>query len=581
MNQTVKQANNPEPTRLVGTSWDDQGNDVAQSVLTGKNMKVRALCLTSPDAVLPIVFVPGIMGTRLKVKGRDKGAAWFPPEGKWDAVILLLRSLVRTAADRQRLLNPDKTEVDDEGPAYPDDACKSLLAIAPGKTDAERARWRGWGQLHGDSYEKILAFLEKSMATIFDPISQGQTLTPLWQELVMNRQDAAKLGAQKPFVPLQEQQLRDAAELLYPVHAVGYNWLQSNKVSAERLAAEIERITAYYRGKGKACEQVILITHSMGGLVARACAQLPGMDQRILGVLHGVMPALGAPATYKRIRAGFEGAAQVILGRNGADCTAVMANAAGPLELLPTDQYRTWTNSGERHWLRVSYVGMGQRGVQEEMESFLGEGDPYANIYLNNTADWWKLVREDLIDPAGREDREKAMREGKLAPSFVPGNADFDKYLKNMKVAMKFHQMIANEYHPTTYAYYAADTEKPSWNEVLWKAARPAPNKPESAVLEFDDLNGKVDLAFSDRHRVSFSIQDGTGPGDGTVPAESGAAPKPYAIQMFKHEGKSKMHDSYEHQFSYNAPIAQAVTLYSIVSMVAASHYAKSLLEEK
>ncbi|PWF47573.1 hypothetical protein BHT19_0028240, partial [[Kluyvera] intestini] len=132
--------------------------------------------------------------------------------------------------------------------------------------------------------------------------SQGKKLTSQWQELVMNRQDAGKLGAQKPFVVLKEQQLRDAAELLYPVHAVGYNWLQSNKVSAKRLATEIERITAYYRSKRNSCEQVILVTHSMGGLVARACVQLPEMQERILGVVHGVMPALGAPATYKRIR---------------------------------------------------------------------------------------------------------------------------------------------------------------------------------------------------------------------------------------------------------------------------------------
>ncbi|WP_039784127.1 hypothetical protein [Herbaspirillum huttiense] len=112
----------------------------------------------------------------------------------------------------------------------------------------------------------------------------------------------------------------------------------------------------------------------------------------------------GHPSTYKRIRAGFEGAGQVVLGRNAAESTAVMANAPGPLELLPTAQYKTWSNRGERHWLRVSYVGIGQRGMAEEMESFLGEGDPYRNIYLNNSSDWWKLIREDLIDPAGRED---------------------------------------------------------------------------------------------------------------------------------------------------------------------------------
>ncbi|WP_299534500.1 hypothetical protein [uncultured Herbaspirillum sp.] len=103
-----------EPMRLVGTSWDEDGNDVAQSVLTGENMKVRALCLTTPEVVVPILFVPGIMGTRLKVIGRDKGAAWFPPDSTWDAIVLLLKHLIRTSADRQRLLNPDLTEVDED-----------------------------------------------------------------------------------------------------------------------------------------------------------------------------------------------------------------------------------------------------------------------------------------------------------------------------------------------------------------------------------------------------------------------------------------------------------------------------------
>lgn len=259
-----------EPTRLVGTAWDEDGNDVAQSVLTGKRMKVRALCLTTPDVVVPILFVPGIMGTRLRLVGRDKGAAWFPPDSTWDAIVLLLKHLIRTSADRQRLLNPDLTEVDEDGPASPDETSKTLLALAPGATDAERIKWRGWGQLHADSYLSILSLLETSMALIFDPARQGTVLTPRWKELVMDRQSATKLGAQKPFVPLEEEQLRDAAEVLYPVHAVGYNWLQSNRASAQRLADEIERITAYYRSKGKRCEQVILVTHSMGGLVARA-----------------------------------------------------------------------------------------------------------------------------------------------------------------------------------------------------------------------------------------------------------------------------------------------------------------------
>lgn len=91
-----------------------------------------------------------------------------------------------------------------------------------------------------------------------------------WHEAVMKWQDAAKLGAQKDFSALTETDLQRAAGAFLPVHAVGYNWLQSNKTSAEHVAREIDRILAYYRSRNRDAEQVILVTHSMGGLVARA-----------------------------------------------------------------------------------------------------------------------------------------------------------------------------------------------------------------------------------------------------------------------------------------------------------------------
>lgn len=316
---------------------------------------------------------------------------------------------------------------------------------------------------------------------------------------------------------------------------------------------------------------MILVTHSMGGLVARACAQLPEMAERILGVVHGVMPALGAPATYKRIRAGFEGAGQVVLGRNAAECTAVMANAPGPLELLPTAQYKTWSNRGERHWLRVSYVGIGQRGMAEEMESFLGEGDPYRNIYLNNSSDWWKLIREDLIDPAGREDSKHAKKDGKVTVAKTRPAPDFDRYARTLKIARSLHKQIEDRYHPNTYAYYAADGQQLAWNEINWKCKPMVPGDPAKAQLVADDLNGMVELRFGGEDNRYCILQDGTGAGDGTVPAESGAAPKPFVVQLFKHEGKLRSHESYDHQFSYNAAISQAVTLYSIVRIVNSS----------
>jgi pimeloyl-ACP methyl ester carboxylesterase len=566
-------------TRLVGTGWDEQGNDTAQSVLTGTNLKVRALCLTTPDLVVPILFVPGIMGTRLKVKNRD-ASAWYPPENTWEALVTVLKHLNKSAADRQKLLDPNNTEVDDSGPAHPDESSKALLAIAPGATDAERAKWRGWGQLYGKSYGEILSLLERSLALIFDPASQGEQLTATWKTLLMDRQDAAKLGAQKPFTPLEEQHLRDAADVLYPVHAVGYNWLQSNKESGERLAQEIERITAHYRSKGKTCEKVIVVTHSMGGLVGRACAQMSGMADRILGIVHGVMPAIGAPATYKRIRAGFEGVEQILLGRNAAECTAVMANAPGPLELLPTAQYKTQSEKGARHWLRASYIKLNMHGVPEEVDIFLGDADPYADIYLNNSENWWKLVREDLVDPAGKRDREKARREGGKIVGENTDMPDFQKFQLNMDAASKLHNLIEEKYHATTYAYYGADPNQKAWNEVNWRCDKNIGGDLKAASLTDDDLNGLVRLSFNEKNIHGFEIQKAQGPGDGTVPAESGSAPTPHTVQIFRHEGKPKGHESYDHQDSYKAKIAQAVTLYSIVKIVVESAWFKGNLSK-
>jgi len=564
-------------TRLVGTGWDEHGNDTAQSVLTGTNLKVRALCLTTPDLVVPVLFVPGIMGTRLKVKNRD-ASAWYPPENTWDGLVTVLKHLNKSAADRQKLLDPNNTEVDDEGPAHPDESSKALLAIAPGDTDAERAKWRGWGQLYGKSYAGILSFLEKSLALIFDPASQGKALTATWKTLVMDRQDAAKLGAQKPFKPLEEDHLRDAADVLYPVHGVGYNWLRSNKESGERLAQEVERITAHYRSKGKICDKVIIVTHSMGGLVGRACAQMPGMADRILGIVHGVMPAIGAPATYKRIRAGFEGVEQVLLGRNAAECTAVMANAPGPLELLPTAQYKTQSEKGPRHWLRASYTKINAQGLAEEVDTFLGDADPYADIYLNNSENWWRLVREDLIDPAGRREKEKAEREGREAVEQDADYSDFIKFRRNMRAAQDLQNMIDDKYHSNTYAYYGADPKQLAWNEVRWKSDKLVEGDFKTALLVDDDLNGTVQLSFKEKNKYRLEIHKALGPGDGTVPAESGSAPTPYVVQIFRHEGKEKGHESYDHQDSYKAKLAQAVTLYSIVKIVADSDWLKQHL---
>ena len=58
----------------------------------------------------------------------------------------------------------------------------------------------------------------------------------------------------------------------YPVWVCGYNWLASNDASADQLIARINEAIEYYK-KGSywiSTGKVIIVTHSMGGLVARA-----------------------------------------------------------------------------------------------------------------------------------------------------------------------------------------------------------------------------------------------------------------------------------------------------------------------
>ena len=99
----------------------------------------------------------------------------------------------------------------------------------------------------------------------------------------------------------------------------------------------------------------------MGGLVARACAKR--IPDKIAGVIHGVMPALGAPVAYRRIASGTETSSPSngpvenltasrlakILGETPQKTTPVLATSPGALQLLPNHLY-------PQPWLHVRVV---------------------------------------------------------------------------------------------------------------------------------------------------------------------------------------------------------------------------------
>ncbi|MGC7970008.1 hypothetical protein ACP3WE_24590, partial [Salmonella enterica] len=79
-----------------------------------------------------------------------------------------------------------------------------------------------------------------------------------------------------------------------------------------------------------------------------------------------------------------------------------------------------------------------------------------------------KLIREDLIDPVGREDSKHAKKDGKVTVAKTRPVPDFDRYARTLKIARSLHKQIEDRYHPNTYAYYAADGQQLAWNEINW-----------------------------------------------------------------------------------------------------------------
>jgi hypothetical protein len=79
-----------EPLRPVPATRDKQGRLCAASVLSPECFPVRALICEWPKVVIPIVFLPGIMGSNLKVKDKNE-KAWRVPNGAIDGVPALLK----------------------------------------------------------------------------------------------------------------------------------------------------------------------------------------------------------------------------------------------------------------------------------------------------------------------------------------------------------------------------------------------------------------------------------------------------------------------------------------------------------
>lgn len=573
---------------IIPSTVDKDGDQYSTAVLTPEEDQREKIVLAKPY-VIPILFIPGIMGTNLRKK-EGKSSVWKPPNvdlrGGADLIVQLFSYLFKNTNERADDLVTETVEIDPSGPidAGESGLPKNVLVA------------RGWGALMRSSYHPFMGQLQKLLNDLarYD-FDRCEADLKGW---------AAESGLDSPNDwganegdALTREEILHAANYQFDIWAGGYNWLQSNKDSGTAIKDLIENTILPYYNEGKRvtvkdtpdgegsdqcsiqrrkpnrpmAEKVIVVTHSMGGLVSRALTEIHQCD-KVLGVSHGVQPATGAPATYKRMRAGFEGAEKLFLGRHAADVVAILSQSPGGLELLPTADY----NDG-KPWLYVR-----DKKGNELMPPLPANGDPYSEIYLSSA--WYGLVPEHNLALMNA-------RRAKRPSNAVKNDDSLRRRLTTLITSVElFHCEIEKKYKSPTYAHYGAQAgrdaskdagglfgtglmaakDRMTWGEVSWES---------NEILDLDTVamtvlqdDGKGTLRTS--KGTVLKIADPACPGDGTVPLYSGEAPGKAGIAMsFAHgqgsPGQSNEYFCYDHQGSYGDTHRRSLfaTMYAVVKI--------------
>lgn len=504
--------------RIIPARMADDGS-VHYASVTSAPDDSTAVCYMVPDRVIPVIFVPGVMGSNLKAIDGDP--IWLVNS----AVAIAKEWLLVGPEVRKEKLDPTTTTVDDGGD------------IPSGTVQSEaELRRRGWGTVAKASYGTFLPFLENSLNDAQE--CKSGLRAQLMRELV----------ADAPGVRVLSQKEVEVSYKYYmPVHAVGYNWLQSNADSAKHLAQKISDFIDYYRKQKKLCEKVIIVTHSMGGLVARCCSEVDGHRNSILGIVHGVMPTTGAATAYKRVTTGSEGAGGLVLGPDNATMTPVFAQSPGPLQLLPSAEYGMG-------WLKI-------RNGKDQTS--LPVSDPYTEIYLQR-GKWWSLVDVRLINPIDEKKQNI--------------DADWNAYAGLIKKKVKpFHESIRGKFHSTTYAFFGNDENHKTWGDIVWESKINRILKWSGSYVRVENIengqvirnNGTGNLSVLQRSkRAPIHMQYDLAPplesGDGTVPFRSGCAPagRPGVHVCVAYSGV-------DHEGAYKTRRQQLFALWAVTRIVA------------
>lgn len=484
--------------------------------------------------VVPILFLPGIMGTNLK-NLRMKRAVWTPPNNIFSGIATLIEYLGKKPAQRGAELDAADTEVDDTG----------TIRNSPLREKPQAQRRRHWGEIYSSCYHEFMATLQSRLNRVYSEhlINGRRQFVGNWDKLFrydphVLGQTAGKKAGSSPCLSVEE--LEHILHFRFEVWAGGYNWLQGNESSGEDIHERISEILAFYPESRLAVNKVIVVTHSMGGFVARSLAKkYPG---KILGVVHGAMPANGAAETYINMRQGVAGLLGVIIGRNAAEVGAVLARAQGALELLPFAESYVIEPTLHDRWLYFD-------GTPGKPAGYLPDkSDPYGEIYTS--ADWYGLL-PDFSDET-KQEKDDTMKASRRI---------FNELIDNVR---EFHDSIRSHYHSNTTAFWGYESALPGMAGVKWRTDSPSLSEKPKIM---DTGKGRT---FDGTHWRRLDPE--TRPGDGTVPSSSweGDLQKPSRVFLHGNDEKAVKGGKtcYGHQDAYKDDRALYVSLFAIVKMV-------------
>lgn len=534
----------------------DQNNNNQSAVFNTvprSDGKMAQMHIEKERKVIPIIFLPGVMGSNLKVKaeaGKNQNT-----EKIWclDSKFTMANWLFRGAKARKIILNPDRTEVDYDGTIS--DAPKDEIQLFGAR------RERGWGSVGYMSYGE---FLETLQSCLFQPNGQlSSKLTSLNKKLPFVLEQGSKTQ-----LTFTKNEIEICKNYDFPLYAMGYNWLKSNEESAEQLQTLVEETIKFYKKRGKVCDKVILITHSMGGLVARFYTEVLGGREKVYGVINGVQPSTGAAAAYTRMKRGNEAGWIManVLGKDAAEMTAVCAQAPGPLQLLPSGEYRAKCSTSEKYvpeWLTIT--------TPDEKSQSFPQTNPYDDIYLNKEQ-WWCVCEPHLINPLNTKYDKTIMQE------------DWQEYEKLIRIQVKsFHEKIAGKYHPNTYVFFGIEEsgntireelltyERVHWQGKFIESSSMFEEQPpknyigDNNRLNLRELNEDRTLKTNATEKkrsikIKYTLKKADSNGDGTVPKSSGEIP----IAKIQ----ARMHIPVEHAPAYDDVISQEFILRAIVDII-------------